>query len=55
LAGLAVGFWKDLEEIASIWKSERVFEPSMPDDEVARRRDRWNDALDRSKAWEKNA
>lgn len=55
LAGLAVGFWKDLDEIASIWKSERVFEPSMGDDEVARRRERWNDALNRSMAWDQNA
>jgi glycerol kinase len=55
LAGLAVGFWKDLDEIASIWKSERVFEPSMGDDEVARRRGQWTEALNRSKAWETNA
>lgn len=31
-AGLAVGFWRDLEEIARLWAPERVFEPQMPAD-----------------------
>ncbi|MGO1057828.1 glycerol kinase GlpK [Planococcus sp. FY231025] len=29
LAGLAVGFWKDKEEIAKQWKVDAVFEPTM--------------------------
>lgn len=29
LAGLASGFWQDEAEIASLWKVDRVFEPSM--------------------------
>ena len=28
LAGLAVGFWKDLQEVKGQWKAERVFEPA---------------------------
>lgn len=32
LAGLAVGFWKDREEIASQWQIEKSFEPSMEDE-----------------------
>jgi glycerol kinase len=31
LAGLAVGFWKDKEEIRSSWKLERQFSPAMSD------------------------
>lgn len=54
LAGLAVGFWKDLGEIESIWKSERVFMPAMSGDEAAARRARWTQALERSKAWEQS-
>ena len=30
LAGLAVGFWKSGDEIASQWRTERRFEPAMP-------------------------
>ncbi|WP_404810008.1 glycerol kinase GlpK [Metabacillus halosaccharovorans] len=29
LAGLAVGFWQDREEIASLWKVDQSFEPGM--------------------------
>ncbi|TWU57905.1 glycerol kinase GlpK [Rubripirellula reticaptiva] len=54
LAGLAVGFWNDVSEIADVWQTDRVFQPSMPADEVARRRARWAEALQRSLAWEPN-
>ncbi len=33
LAGLATGFWKDLTEVESFWRAERVFEPQMNADE----------------------
>jgi glycerol kinase len=52
LAGLAVGFWKDHSEIESIWQSDRVFEPNMKLSEVAYRRQRWKQALERSMEWE---
>jgi glycerol kinase len=52
LAGLAVGFWKNEDEIARVWKSERVFEPCMSLDEVEHRRKRWSDAIARSRDWE---
>ncbi len=55
LAGLAVGFWDDVEEIHKVWQTERVFEPLMGSDEAARRRSRWSAALNRSKDWESNA
>ncbi len=32
LAGLAIGFWKNLEEIESLRKVDRTFIPSMPDE-----------------------
>ncbi len=52
-AGLAVGFWKSAEELVSIWKADRVFEPMMSYDEAQQRRTRWADALSRSRDWEK--
>ena len=39
LAGLAVGFWNDVQEIQKVWQTEKVFQPSMAADEVAHRRD----------------
>lgn len=52
LAGLAVGYWKDLGEIESIWQTERVFEPKLAVAEATRLRGRWKEALERSKDWE---
>jgi glycerol kinase len=54
LAGLAVGVWKDTAEIESIWQVDRTFEPTMPDREVDQRRERWRDALERAKGWERD-
>jgi len=51
LAGLAVGFWDDIEQIEAIWKSERVFTPQMSQDEVDSRRGRWTEALQRARNW----
>jgi glycerol kinase len=51
LAGLSSGFWKDLGEIESVWKTDRVFTPRMSADEARNRRDRWNEALKRSIHW----
>lgn len=51
LAGLSSGFWKDLGEIESVWKTDRVFTPRMSADEARDRRNRWNEALKRSMHW----
>jgi glycerol kinase len=52
LAGLAVGFWKDQTEIAANWQIEHRFEPAMKQDEALHRRQRWSQALRRSRDWE---
>ena len=55
LAGLAVGYWKDLRSIAKQWKVEKVFEPKMSHAQVDELRSRWNAALTRAKDWERHA
>jgi glycerol kinase len=55
LAGLAVGYWKDIKSIAKQWKVEKVFEPKMPRAQVDELRSRWNAALTRAKGWEQRA
>jgi glycerol kinase len=52
LAGLAVGFWKSTEEIASQWRTDRRFEPKMPAARVRELRERWSLALEHSRGWE---
>ncbi len=51
LAGLAVGFWKiDLDALAAV--KDRRFTPQMPMSQARLLRNRWNEAVARSKNWE---
>lgn len=52
LAGLAVKFWKDKNEIAKYWKVDREFLPQMPAEKVARLRLKWKKAIECARAWE---
>jgi glycerol kinase len=52
LAGLAVGYWKDLNSIARQWQVEKVFEPKMSRSQVDELRSRWTEALSRARDWE---
>ncbi|WHX50388.1 glycerol kinase GlpK [Paenibacillus woosongensis] len=45
LAGLAVGYWRDLEEIRRIWSLERRFEPTMPENERESLYNGWKKAV----------
>ncbi|MGM0837849.1 MAG: glycerol kinase GlpK [Bacillota bacterium] len=45
LAGLAVGFWKSEEEIASQWQVERSFEPKMSEEQQTELYDGWKKAI----------
>jgi glycerol kinase len=51
LAGLAVGYWKSIDEVSGQWKVDRRFEPAMPRAAVNALRERWTAALERSKDW----
>lgn len=51
LAGLSSGFWRDPQEIQTVWQTERRFEPQMDADQVQHRRQRWTMALERAKQW----
>ena len=52
LAGLAVGYWKDRDEIARLWQRERTFEPAMARERAEIFRRRWERAVERAKGWE---
>jgi glycerol kinase len=51
LAGLATGFWSGGEELRTQRKNDVRFEPKLDVGEVARRRDRWKEAVERSRRW----
>jgi glycerol kinase len=55
LAGLAVGYWTNKEEVSENWAISRIFEPKMSDDKVKELIEGWHDAVQRSMGWEKDS
>jgi glycerol kinase len=51
LAGLATGFWKDVEEVRQNWKANKTFEPSMDDMQRRTLRKDWQRAVKAAQAW----
>ena len=51
LAGLAVGYWKDQEEIRSNWTCQREFRPAMDAETRSRLRRGWDRAVRCALAW----
>ncbi len=51
LAGLAVGFWENEEEIDSQWAVDRRFEPDLDRERRERLTAGWSRALERSRGW----
>ena len=52
LAGLAVGFWKDKEEVKKFWHMSDEFEPKLDADKVSKYYNGWKKAVKRSLRWE---
>ena len=53
LAGLAVGFWKDKQEISNKWKIETRFKSIMEEEEKEKLYRGWKKAVERSRDWAK--
>ncbi|HEX7737440.1 MAG TPA: glycerol kinase GlpK [Ktedonobacteraceae bacterium] len=54
LAGLAVGFWQNQEEVAAQWKLDRTFEPRMSADQREKLYANWKRAVERARHWEQD-
>ncbi len=52
LAGLAVGFWKDKEDIIERWSIDKVFEPEMKEEDRNKFYRGWKKAVTRALEWE---
>ncbi len=50
-AGISVGFWADLEEVASHWKEDKRWLPQMDDSVRKERMHYWKKAVDRTLNW----
>ena len=51
LAGIAVGFWKNPQDLAANWALDQDFKPKMKPAERAQRIKKWKDAVTRSRDW----
>lgn len=51
LAGLSTSVWKDVGEISELPRDECRFEPAMPRPKVDELRQRWKEAVSRSRNW----
>ena len=51
LAGLAVGVWKDMDEISKIWKMDLALEPQMSEEKRNANYAGWYKAVDRCMNW----
>ena len=52
LAGLAVGYWKDKDDIAAKWQIDRTFEPEMDSETRDNLYKGWKKAVERALDWE---
>ena len=53
LAGLAVGYWKSIEEISMQWQMEKTFHPELSDDQRNHYTKGWNRAISATIHWSK--
>ena len=52
LAGLAVGFWKDRNELSKGWHESERYYPNMAEEEINKLYSKWKKAVERSLGWE---
>ncbi|OGQ17504.1 MAG: glycerol kinase [Deltaproteobacteria bacterium RIFCSPHIGHO2_02_FULL_40_11] len=45
LAGLAIGFWKDLSDIQNAWQKDKAFTPKMSDQDRTKHLESWQHAI----------
>ena len=50
-AGLAVGYWSNIEDLRANWGIDKTWEPKMPDADRDRYYQSWKKAVSRSFAW----
>ncbi len=53
LAGLAVGYWENKEDVVHNWQTDRIFEPSMEDEKREELLKGWKKTVSRVRDWAK--
>ena len=53
MAGLAVGYWNNMDEIAKNWAIDKTFDPVISAEEQNKKVKKWHKAVEYTRAWEK--
>ena len=53
LAGLAVGYWKNIDEIKENWSIDRIFSPEITHQESVNKKKTWKKAVKCAFDWAK--
>jgi glycerol kinase len=51
LAGLAVGYWKSIDELQQYWQKDKAFVPAMNDEKRNELQKNWKKAVKAAQAW----
>jgi len=51
LAGITVGFWKDIEDVKTCWQKDVQFSPNMEEEKRQKLTANWHKAVERSRDW----
>jgi len=51
LAGLAVGVWRDMEQISNLWQEDNSYIPEITREEAEKKMEAWSRAVERSRGW----
>jgi glycerol kinase len=51
LAGLAVGYWNNINEIQKYWQEDKRFTPGIGKEKQQKQYRTWQRAVERSKGW----
>ncbi|MDR0750046.1 MAG: glycerol kinase GlpK [Tannerellaceae bacterium] len=51
LAGLAIGYWKDINELKEQWSLDKVFHPEMKEEQASRLLKEWHKAVNSARRW----
>jgi len=52
LAGLAIGYWENIDDLQSQWQKDAEFKPELPESKIDKLIKKWGKALEKAKDWE---
>jgi glycerol kinase len=51
LAGLAIGYWKDIDQLKEQWSLDKVFHPGMKEEQASQLLKEWHKAVNSARRW----